>query len=477
MSRLILLLLSFMMTAPSWAIDLPEMGNSASTIVSAAEEQEIGKAFMRELRRQVEVIDDIEINNYINMLGHKLVSYSDGAEQPFYFFVVKDKTINAFAVPGGFIGFHSELILTAQSESELASVCAHEIAHVTQHHIARTIEASSQMSIPMIAGMIAAAVLAFANPTAGQAAIAALTAGNIQMQINFTRNHESEADRVGIKILADSGFDPRDMANFFQRLQAENRHYTQSPEFLRSHPITTDRIAEARERAERYPAVKSQDSPSYHLMRAKLLVTVTEDIESLIKQLQTMLAEKNFRDERATRYALALAVLKTKKTENVQEQIDWLVKHDSDRVAYRLLGTRLALLQKDVDKAIQLFDAAMKIYPTDQQLSLQYAEDLLQLGRVERAKQILLKTAAHAYPNYYQLLAQAHQKTDSPAEAALAQAEFYYLNGQTGLAVEQLRQARNNKKLSFYLASRIEARFRTLQQELQQEKAKQDERE
>jgi len=476
MMRLLLLFLSLTVTSISWAIDLPDMGNSASTVVSQSEEQEIGKAFMRELRRQTEVIDDIEISNYINALGHKLSSYSDAPEQPFYFFVVKDKSINAFAVPGGFIGFHSGLILAAQSESELASVCAHEIAHVTQHHIARTIEASSQMSIPMIAGMIAAAILAFANPTAGQAAIAALTAGNIQMQINFTRNHESEADRVGIKILADAGFEPRDMPLFFERLQAESRHYTQSPEFLRTHPVTTDRIAEARDRAERYAKVKLQDdSPAYHLMRAKLLVVTTEDIDSLIKQLEDMLAEKKYRDERATRYALALARLKTRQADGVQQHIDWLVKHDNDRVAYRLLGAQLALLQKDEATAIQRFDAAMKVYPTDQQLSLQYAADLLQLGQAAKAKQILLKTAAHSYPNYYQLLALAHQQTNDPAEAALAQAEYYYLNGQIGLAVEQLRQARTRKDLSFYLASRIESRFRALQAELQQEKEKKKE--
>jgi beta-barrel assembly-enhancing protease len=471
----LLLFLSLAITSVSWAIDLPDMGNSASTVVSQAEEQEIGKAFMRELRRQAEVIDDIEISNYINALGHKLSSYSDAPEQPFYFFVVKDAAINAFAVPGGFIGFHSGLILAAQSESELASVCAHEIAHVTQHHIARSIEASSQMSIPMIAGMIAAAVLAFANPTAGQAAIAALTAGNIQMQINFTRNHEAEADRVGIKILATAGFEPRDMPTFFERLQAESRHYTQSPEFLRTHPVTTDRIAEARDRAEHYPKVTLRDAPAYHLMRAKLLVATTDDVDALIKRLDEMLVDKKYRDERATRYALALALLKTRQADGVEQHIEWLVKHDSDRVAYRVLGARLALLQRQEDKAIQLFETAMKVYPSDQQLSLQYANELLQLGQAAKAKQILLKTAAHSYPNYYQLLALAHQKTNDPAEAALAQAEYYYLNGQTGLAVEQLRQARTRKDLSFYLASRIESRFRALQAEVQQEKQKQQE--
>jgi len=135
----------------------------------------------------------------------------------------------------------------------------------------------------------------------------------------------------------------------------------------------------------------------------------------------------------------------------------------------------LALLQRQEDKAIQLFETAMKVYPSDQQLSLQYANELLQLGQAAKAKQILLKTAAHSYPNYYQLLALAHQKTNDPAEAALAQAEYYYLNGQTGLAVEQLRQARTRKDLSFYLASRIESRFRALQAEVRQEKQKQQE--
>ncbi|MBE9563297.1 MAG: M48 family metalloprotease, partial [Proteobacteria bacterium] len=174
------------------AVELPDIGISADVVMSPADEEKLGKAFIRQLRQHVEVIDDIQINDYLNVLGNHLASYSENPTQSFHFFAIKNSSINAFAVPGGFIGVHSGLIMTTHSEGELASVLSHEIAHVTQRHIARTIEASKRLTVPKIAAIIAAAIVTGIAPQAGQAAFAAIMAGNIQMQINFTRIHEKE---------------------------------------------------------------------------------------------------------------------------------------------------------------------------------------------------------------------------------------------------------------------------------------------
>lgn len=466
-----LLILLCVVSPLNAATELPNIGISANTVMSPADEQKLGETFLRQLRREMDIIDDPQINNYINALGNRLASYSNNPEQHFRFFIVKEPSINAFAIPGGFIGIHSGLFLKTRSESELASVLAHEIAHVTQRHIARIIEASQAFTLPVLAALIAAAVIAASasNPDIGQAAIATIMASNAQMQINFTRAHEIEADHLGMQILANADFEPRDMPNFFKRLHAANRYYGNVPDFLRTHPVTTDRIAEAYDRAEKYPHRRKSDTPLYHLMKAKLLVLTTDNKKKLLKTLKNMLNTGNYRDERATRYAIALTLLATRQTDGLQTQIDWLFKNDGDRIAYHLLKARSALLQNNVAKAMQEYEQTLQIYPGDKTLGLDYAEKLLHNNAPHKAKAVLLKIPASSNPYYYRLLAKAYQLTGAKAQAHLAYAENYYLMGQTALALEQVKLARQQKKLNFYLASRIDARYKELQAELLEE--------
>ncbi|MDM8566373.1 M48 family metalloprotease [Candidatus Halobeggiatoa sp. HSG11] len=457
---------------PCLAVELPDIGISADVIMSSADEDKLGKAFIRQLRQHVEVIDDIQINDYLNVLGNHLVSYSENPTQNFHFFVIKNSSVNAFAVPGGFIGIHSGLIMTTRSEGELASVLSHEIAHVTQRHIARTIEASQRLTVPKIAALIAAAIVTSIAPQAGQAAFAAIMAGNIQMQINFTRIHEKEADRIGIQTLANAGFSPYEMPNFFERMQIANRNSTTNlPELLLTHPVTTNRIAEAHDRAAKYSPKLKTENPLYNLMRAKLLVSTTDNKVKLLRTLQKMLANENYRDEGAIRYGLALALLANRRTDGVQKQIDWLIKNDDDRVMYRILKARLALANNNNTQAIQEYDKVFQIYPHDKMLGLDYAEKLLQNNMAAKAKTVLTNISLSSNPYYYFLLAQANQLTGSKAEAYFALAENYYLQGQTAIAVENLKQALQNVKGDFYLATRIDARYKELQAELLEERS------
>ncbi|ALG68053.1 M48 family metalloprotease [Beggiatoa leptomitoformis] len=468
-------LFAFLLTVlslPLYAIDLPDIGASTDTALSPIEEQRLGDSAMRQLRREVEVIDDLEINNYINALGNNLAAVSDMPEQRFTFFVVKSPIINAFAIPGGYIGIHSGLILQTQDEGELASVIGHEIAHVTQRHIARSIETAGKFSLPAMAAMIAGMIVATKNPEIGQAAVATIAAGNIQMQINFTRVHEQEADRVGMQILSAAGFDPRSMPAFFEQLQNSSRYYgTEVPEFLRTHPVTTSRIAESRDRAEQYPKHVVTNNPLYHLMRAKLLVVTDNNPRDLLKKLQKNLTEGRFRDERAVHYALALTLLKSQQIEGIQAHIDWLLKHDTDRVAYHLLQADLALLQNKPAVALQLYEQALTIYPADQLLGIRFAETLLRQGQAAKAKTILLTLSSTGNnPYYYRLLAQAYQDTGSPAEAGLTLAENLYLQGKTQLALAQLKQVSRLPDLSPYLNARITERYSELETEFEAEK-------
>jgi predicted Zn-dependent protease len=461
--------LILIISLPVTAIELPEIGTSANLVMSLEDEKKLGTSFFRQLRLQVELMDDPQINDYINNLGYRLASFSNKPEQRFKFFVVKDPSINAFAVPGGFIGVNSGLILKTRNEAELASVLAHEIAHVTQRHIARSVEASKRMSLPMMAGLLAGLVAGIANPAIAHAAVMSVMAGNMQLQINFTRSHEKEADRVGIENLANAGFDTRYMWKFFQRLQVSSRLYDNVPEFLRTHPVTTDRIAESRDRAEQYPRKWQQDTPFYHLMKAKVLVLSSENHKQLLKRLKTMLKTKQFHDERAIRFAIAEAALSRGLLRDVEIQLNWLLKHDNDRAIYSLLQARLEWLKKKRVKATRLYDEALKTYPGNVMIGLDYAEKLLQDENGRKAKQVLLRLSSeNINPYYYRLLSRAYQLNNEKAQAHLALSEWFYLMGKTRLALEQVNFA-SKYKADYYLKARIKTRHRILQAELLEE--------
>jgi predicted Zn-dependent protease len=256
---------------PVMAADLPDLGEVSRQYFSDQEEQALGRAIMRDVYADPRYLDDPEIETYLNQLGYKLVSVSSRNQREFTFFVVNDPTINAFAMPGGNIGVHTGLLLAAQSESELASVVAHEIAHVTQDHIARGVASQSQSYWPTMAALALALLASRSNPNVASAAIASTQAYSIQNQLNYSREYEREADRLGYDMLTRSGYDPRGMSGFFNRLQRANRFYdTSAPVYLRTHPLTTDRIADMEARSESAPYHQVQDSLDFQLVRARL---------------------------------------------------------------------------------------------------------------------------------------------------------------------------------------------------------------
>jgi len=439
------------------------MSTFDNTLMTPADEKELGQAFLREIRSEIDVIDDVEINEYFNTLAYRLASYSSNPQQFFLFFVVKEPTINAFAFPDGFIGFNSGLILNTQTEEELASVLAHEIAHVNQRHGARRDESLSKLTLPSIAAALASVLLGGAGP-------ALVSAAYMQTYLDFTRAHEKEADNVGMQTLTNAGFNPHGMPAFFERLQQKNRYRTgEMPEFLRTHPVTANRIADARARAEQLSKKAIKDTPEYHLMKAKLLVLTADNAKKLEKELQTMLDTGRYRDERAVRYALALLLLQNQKVEGVQTQIDWLSKNDSDRMIYHLLRAKLSALQKGSVKANKIYEEILRIYPNNFLASLAYAEHLLQINDFKKAKKVLLTVSTDNNPDYYYLLSQTYEKLKEKTEAYLALAEYHYMKGQLNTAFEQIRQARQQKNVDFHTASRVEARYKVIESEFREQ--------
>ena len=290
-------------------INLPDLGDTSGALISPEQEHEIGEGVMREVRRSLKLMSDPEINEYIQSVGYRLVSNSDNQYQGFTFFVVNDPSINAFAAPGGFVGINSGLIISSESESEMAAVMAHEIAHVTQRHLARSYEAQSQLQTPSIIGLVAAILLSTQDAELGRAALIASSAIGTQIALNFTRSNEQEADDIGMQTLARAGFDPYAMPAFFEKLQNSSRYFGQPPEFLSTHPVTSTRIAESRARAERYTYKQIPSSLEYNLIRQKLIVLGSKDVKQLINSYRKDIRSGNYRTETSARYGYALALV------------------------------------------------------------------------------------------------------------------------------------------------------------------------
>lgn len=443
-------------------IELPDMGDSSGTLISPAEEKEFGEAFFRSLHSQISINQDAEIQQYIQTIGERLVANSDAPSNPFHFFVVLENDINAFAGPGGYIGVNSGLILITEAESELASVMAHEIAHVTQRHLYRAYEASSRLSIPTAAATLAAILLGTQSPALGQAAIVAIQAGSVQFQIDFTRENEAEADRVGMQTLATSQYDPRSMPTFFERLQQSSRYSGQNiPEFLRTHPVTASRISDTRGRAETYPYKQYPDSLGYQLAKAKIRVLTGTDTAETLKYFQLRSNQGTTEQRAVIRYGLGLCALNTQRFNDAEAILQQLSKEYPNQPQYLSALARTALDAKNYNTALARYKKLTEQFPDNEAIKLEYITSLLKTSNAELARKnlFLLKPKTQQQPIYSQLLAQIYSDLNQPAESHRYLAEYYYATGQTKDAILQIKLAQKSKDLSFQLSAILNERL------------------
>ncbi|MGZ4968553.1 MAG: M48 family metalloprotease [Methylobacter sp.] len=454
-------------------IELPDMGDSSGTLITPAEEKELGEAFFRSLHSQISINQDAEIQQYIQTIGEKLVANSDLPGNPFHFFVVMENDINAFAGPGGYIGVNSGLILITEAESELASVMGHEIAHVTQRHLYRAYEASSRLSIPTAVATLAGVLLGTQSPALGQAAIVAIQAGNIQFQINFTRENEAEADRVGMQTLAASQFDPRSMPTFFERLQQSSRYSGQNiPEFLRTHPVTASRISDTRGRAETYPYKQYPDSLGYQLAKAKIRVLTGTDNAETLKYFQLRQNQGTTEQRAVVRYGLGLCALNMQKFNDAEATFQQLSKEYPNQEQYLSALARTALESKNYTVALARYKKLTEQFPDNEAIKLEYVTSLLKTGNPDLAQKNLfqLKPKTQQQPIYSQLLAQVYSDLNQPAESHRYLAEYYYATGQTQDAIMQIKLAQKSKGLNFQLSSILNERLNFFTSEIEEAK-------
>jgi len=469
--RISSLLVVFMMFAPPVLADgLPDLGDNAQLTVSPQMERRVGEEAMRDIRLHDPAFDDdAEATAYLNTLGDRLVSNSAGANQPFEFFLVKDPTLNAFALPGGYIGVNTGTIVTAQSESELAAVLAHEIAHVTQHHMARMASKDGKLSVAMLAAM-ALAIIA-RNSQAGSAVATIGQASAITAQIGYSREFEREADRIGFQTLRKSGFDVRAMPAFFLRMQREERlSENNAPAYLRDHPITTERIADAENRVQGLPYKQVPDSLDFELVRAKLRAQQGAPRDALA-QLEADLRDKKFSNEIAARYGVAVALLRAQEPVRAAAELAPLLK-TTDHPMLAGLDARIKRARGDDKGALVVLKQALARYPDNRELNYECIETMQRLGQ-NRDAQSLLDGQIASFPRdarLYELRAKSYTAQGRRLLAHQAQAEAYALQGSLPAAIEQLQLAQRSGDGDFYQLSSVDARLRDLRAQLAQQK-------
>ncbi len=449
--------------------DLPDIGSPSDALLSKRIETQVGRQVYYSLLRTGTVNTDPEIQEYIQTLGMELVAHARVTDQRFTFFVVNNGVINAFAFPGGYIGTHTGLIMATKNESELAGVMAHEISHVTQRHISRAVYANQRSSTVTMAALLGAIVMGVAtgaDPELIAGAVGATQGMAIEQQIKFTRMNEYEADRVGIGVMADAGFDPMAMTKFFETMGRETGTLAGgAPEFLLTHPVSSDRMAEARGRARNYPPVDPQDSSGYSIARARIRLLSAKRPELALKEFEIMQQDPATRNTMETRYGLALAQAQLGDFRTSQRAFDALLEENETIIPFHTaVAKNLARLGK-VEESISTFENAMVLFPRNVPLTVRYCETLLAMGKAEKAHDVLLDLLNHLPPTREQvrLIAIAANDAGYTSEAHYYMAELHAMNGNLQLAIQQLATALQSPGLDNVERRRYKARLKQFQ--------------
>lgn len=468
-------MLVFVAGAGADEIRLPDMGSPADAILNKSTEAQIGRMIMRDIRNSGQVVEDPLITEYLNAIGSRIAAQSNEGDHQFSFFAVEDPRINAFALPGGYIGVHTGLLEATRNEDELAGVLAHEVAHVTQRHIARALHANSRQSILTTAMMLGAIIMAAAGGSgdAVQGALVVAQGTAAQQQINFTRANEYEADRVGIAALADAGFDPYGMASFFDVMSRQTTAgpETRAPEFLRTHPVTTARIAEARNRAKEYPQVRSTDSKSYGIARIRVIVARQDTPEKAVAYFESRAYEDQ---NEIDRYGRAIAYQRAGDHYRALPIFEDLLKNDPSVIAYHIgLGQALVALDQWSD-ATEVFERAIRLFPRNVPLVVEYADRLIELRQPARAHEMLLDLLNNVPPTPEQvrLIARAASLAGEEAEAYYYMSEYRLMIGDLAGGIGYLQQALRLPDLQEIQRARFEARIDFIREFMTEEQLK-----
>ncbi|MCW6032519.1 tetratricopeptide repeat protein [Pantoea sp. JK] len=446
---------------------LPDMGTTAGSTLSINQELQMGDFYVRQLRASAPLINDPLLNQYINELGQRLVAHANSVRTPFHFFLIQNDELNAFAFFGGNVVLHSSLFRYTDNESQLASVMAHEISHVTQRHLARAMEEQRRNAPLTWVGALGSILLAMASPQAGMAALTGTLAGAQQGIISFTQGNEQEADRIGIQVLQRAGFDPQAMPTFLQKLADQSRFSSKPPEILLTHPLPDSRLADARNRANQMRPVVVQSSQDFYMAKVRSLGMYATGRNQLTDDLLNEYAKGNVREQQAAQYGKAVQFLQAKSFDSAKRVIAPLLAKQPDNVWFLDIMTDIDIGLNQPQQAIAMLSSA-KGSSTNPVLQLNLANAYVEAKQPANASRILNRyTFAHPDDvNAFDLLAQASAAQGLRDEELSARAEGLALNGQLDQAISTLSSASAQVPLGSLKQARYDARidqFRELQ--------------
>lgn len=455
--------LLLLLALPAGAIDLPDLGDVSRAALSQSHEDRIGREIMGQIRSSGDFLNDPALAEYLNQMGDALTLAARTGGQAFQFFLVRDTSLNAFALPGGYVGVHTGLIAATRNESELAGVLAHEIAHVTQKHIARMVDDQRGVGLSTLAALALAILAARSNSDASQAILATSQALAVQRQLDFTRENEKEADRIGLQTMQGSGYSPQGMASFFERLQARTRLLeNNAPAYLRTHPLSHERIADLQNRLADLPYRQHADSPAYLFARARVQAEEGDRHEA-VKRFEVLVADRPSAEHW---YGLAWAALRAAdfaKADTASAKVMGMAPMEP---MVQLLAVEVALAAGRVEQAADLAQTALKAHGGYRPLIYAQVTALLRSGKAAPALARLddyLRTWI-SDARLYALRAEAHKALGHTAQSHQDQAELYLLDDRLQAAIEQLELAQHSPGADFYTQSIIDARLRFLRE-------------
>ncbi len=459
-------------SAQTEELKLPNLGESSTSLFSKEFEHQLGQTWLRIFRSQAPTENDPLLFEYLENLIYELVTHSKLEDRRVELVVVNNASINAFAVPGGVIGVHNGLLLYAQTEDELATVLAHEIAHLSQRHFSRGVEFRKKQAPINLAAMLAGLVImATAGGDAGMAAISASQALAQDSALRYSRSNEQEADRVGMQTLVDAGMDPHAAPAMFERMLQASR-YTggdRIPEFMRTHPLSENRIADTRNRARQYPKSIRPAKLEYQLIRARVVNQLANTPEEAVQRFRGEL-DGNPRSIEAARYGLVIALTNAGRADEAALELDSIWSGDPDRLEYLIADAEIDMLRAQPEKAVDKLLRQLNLSPGNHPLTMTYANALMKNQEPHIAEEVLVAQGKRrpTDPGLWYLLAEVQGLSGNIIGLHQSRAEYFILNGILDQAEKQLSYALKLVKNDYLTSAKINQRLKDVAEMRQQ---------
>lgn len=460
------LLILFLVSFNTISEELPELGSSFDSLINSADVKKIKFKIMQQVYSSNTVIRDPEINDYINSLGKNLVNST--IEKPdLNFFIVDDSTINAFAMLGDVIGIHSGLIFAANTESELASVLSHEIAHITQKHLLRLFDSQSKNSYKTYLAIAVAILAARSNPQLASGAMTVASASQAQNMLDYTRANEKEADRIGLQILDKAGFDTKGFVDFFSTLDKFNNFSSgPAPTFLRTHPVTIERISDIQDRLKNYKYIQKENKLEFYLTKAKLISIVGNNREN-INKFKNEIKDKRLINEKASYFGLAYSFLKNNQIMDARKTFNDANLADIDSPMIIELDSKILIEEKKYEKAFALYKKGINKYPYYRAFIFGIADMMINSKMPLKAIDFLKKYQLffNNDPILYSLLAKSYSLQRELLLEHENLSDYFYYQFDIENAIIQMDLAVKTNSANFYDQSRVEYRLKELKRE------------